>query len=55
METKQETPVGFDAWWGRPDRPQAILTLTEQDRPGFEAIWHAAQAALLKHQAGGKA
>lgn len=45
------TPVGFDAWWNRADRPEAILALIEQDRPAFEAIWRAAQAALLKHQA----
>ena len=44
-------PVGFEVWWNRPNRPEAAIALVESDKPAFEAIWKAAQDALLASQA----
>jgi hypothetical protein len=39
-------PVGFDAWWNRPNRPHIAIAFIDLDKPAFEAIWKAAQDAL---------
>lgn len=39
-------PVGFEAWWNRPNRPAAAIAFIDLDKPAFEAIWKAAQDAL---------